>query len=801
MDISVATKIKGFISYSHANETLVKELMLKLELLVKGGQLSLWYDRMIDVGTKWEPEIEEQLTSSHLIVFCITKDFLVSDACRSEFRKAIELMKDKNAEIVPIIVDACDWTSEKEISDYQAIPEYGHPVTSFDDRTVAYEQIRAVMAEKIAVLKRRMELRVVEEHEAVLQSIDPLLALSGAEHLNLKLEDIYVDPELRARHEEGRVTETIVGATLIEKLVSGQRIIVSGESQSGKTSFCRKLCLDLFKKHYLPIYVDSMDGYNGSLNRQITRLATTQYSDPECVPESRRVIILDDFYKCRKPAAYLADLPKCCSVLIILDDVYDLNMQNAAAFKEYEPYALMPMRAGKRNELIRKWLAVQSEEGHEPFDNFKSRDRLTSNVEVGLGKMFGKGIIPAYPFYVLAILITSEFGAKPLNQEISSQGYCYQALLYAVLRRVGVNNRHVDMYVNFLTELAYMLFKKGGNCKCTDEELDAFIKDYQKRFNLPLSVNEVLDKLAKGGVFRAYIAIFMSHHDRSVEFLANVKDQAEHLFEGTEECYLTAQDLRRFEQQSRSLIQAALPALGVDPEKERERYIERTERREVEVERRSQDDEEEDVSLRELIASMRLCQVLGMILKSRPGSIQKVTQKELVRSTIRVYARIIRKFFDTFKDEASEKAIIDFIAYSITKGKPNASKRESQIRDLATRAFWNLNFVATHNMMIHCVGALGSDELSGVIHEACDDDKEHPLMLMIPFVVDVIFKKRVDVDGMRAAFPKLPNTVRSMLKLVVARFCAIHHVTYSDRQKVEQLFELPKTLPGYLANK
>ena len=43
------------------------------------------------------------------------------------------------------------------------------------------------------------------------------------------------------------------------------------------------------------------------------------------------------------------------------------------------------------------------------------------------------------------------------------------------------------------------------------------------------------------------------------------------------------------------------------------------------------------------------------------------------------------------------------------------------------------------------------------------------------------------------------ETVKNMLRFVVVYFCRIHHVTYQERQQVEQLFGLKKPLlPLYI---
>ena len=841
--------LKGFISYSHDDVKEVVELKSKLEDFVIKQQLELWYDREIDVGTKWKPEIEAQLDESDIVVFCITSSFLKSKSCWDEFSKAIELKKKTFAEIIPIIVKNCEWEPEKEISDYQVTPDYGKPLVSFESREEAYDQIKQVLTRKIDIVSRRKRLAFSEAYKNELQSMDPLLSVSGSEHLDLKLEDVYIDLELNDQRDNDKDAQPIQGAELVSKLINGERLLLSGDSQSGKTSLCKNMCFQLFEQCHFPVYVSGKEAYQGDVATMVDRIIRTQYTDYSCIDIRRIILILDDFHKCKHFAKFLAKLPKYCSVLLVLDDVYSLNLKNTVELKEYHPFMIQPLRARKRNELIKKWLMANGKNenyNHGPFDNYKSHDRLVSHVETTLGKMFGRGLIPAYPFYILSILITSETAVKPLNQEISSQGYCYQVLLYAVLWRVGVRNHQMDMYVNFLTELAYMLFKKCMAKKCSDDDLAEFVKKYTQKFNVPVSVKQIFANLEKARVFgvdglgyydfrypylkyyfiakymaenyddcdadfehvfshlgnsaNAYIAIFVAHHERSVHYIDRITEKTAQAFSGVTGCYLSDADMKAFDEQSKMIVKAALPAIDNNPDEEREKLlIEKEKAEEVQSDMSSTDEEIADPELRDFVISIRLCQVLGQILKIRPSSIPVEAQTKMIRGIIDVYARILRTFFDTFKDKEAQDSIIDYISNTLGAriNRAHDANKEKKIRNMAERIFWNLNFATTYGLMMHCIYAIGSSELVNVIKTTCLNQTDAPLMIIIPYVVEILFKKKVDVDGMRKIFSKLPETVKNMLRFVVAYYCRTHHILYSERQQVEQLFNLKPTLPMF----
>lgn len=164
MNNTTENRLNGFISYSHDDAKEVIELKSKLEEFVSNRKVALWYDRSIEVGTKWKPEIEDKINKSDILVFCITRSFLQSKSCRDEFRKAIELKRETYAEIIPIILKGCEWKSEEEISAYQATPDYGEPVALFESIEEAYNQIRKVLINKIDIVLRRKNLAFTDAY-------------------------------------------------------------------------------------------------------------------------------------------------------------------------------------------------------------------------------------------------------------------------------------------------------------------------------------------------------------------------------------------------------------------------------------------------------------------------------------------------------------------------------------------------------------------------------------------------------------------------------------------------------------
>jgi hypothetical protein len=71
-----------------------------------------------------------------------------------------------------------------------------------------------------------------------------------------------------------------------------------------------------------------------------------------------------------------------------------------------------------------------------------------------------KNIIPPRPIYLLAILQSLE-SIKPGDYGLTSYGYCYQYLIQQSLYKAKIDGKNLDTYINYLTELAFFIYKMG----------------------------------------------------------------------------------------------------------------------------------------------------------------------------------------------------------------------------------------------------------------------------------------------------------------------------------------------------
>jgi hypothetical protein len=121
-----------FYSYAHEDEELRNQLDKHLHLLKRQGYLSTWYDRDIHAGDDRANEIYAHLESAQIILLLISADFLASNYCYIvEMQRALERHSIGEARVIPIILRPVDWKQDSTLSNLQALPTDGRPVTTW----------------------------------------------------------------------------------------------------------------------------------------------------------------------------------------------------------------------------------------------------------------------------------------------------------------------------------------------------------------------------------------------------------------------------------------------------------------------------------------------------------------------------------------------------------------------------------------------------------------------------------------------------------------------------------------------
>jgi formylglycine-generating enzyme required for sulfatase activity len=154
--------IKVFLSYSHQDDELRKELSSHLSSLANEKLIEPWHDRNIDAGSSWANEIDQNLAQAEIILLLVSSDFINSRYCYSiEMEAALTRHKASEVQVIPVIIRDCDWT-RSPLGQLQAIPRDNQAVASGRDKYARDTLWLKVVKEIGKVAEQIRDLRVAD---------------------------------------------------------------------------------------------------------------------------------------------------------------------------------------------------------------------------------------------------------------------------------------------------------------------------------------------------------------------------------------------------------------------------------------------------------------------------------------------------------------------------------------------------------------------------------------------------------------------------------------------------------------
>lgn len=841
---------KLFISYSHKDENLIEDFINHVAPLKNNGILSEWYDRKIETGEEFQDEIDNNLENADIICLMISSSFLASKACLEEKDSALKLRERKGIRVVPIILSHCAWTTHKELSELLAIPTDGKPVTSFSDKNEGWLDTINWLMEVCKSVNTIKSLKLRDPFNKFLNSAD-ILSKSHKNKEILNLEDIFVYPKLKCYDEE-EVSHKYDSEYFNSEILSYEKLIIAGENQAGKTTLCKVLFQIYRELNFVPIFLDDENKYLGNPHKKLEKAFLEQYEHErfDDIDIKRVVPIVDNFHVAKYQEKYIEQYESFRFQVLIVDDIFGLNIKNQALIAEYSKFKIREFTSLERNELIRKWIEVKEESQIQINPNHlqQSIDDKTEKIENSLGIIFGKGIMPSYPFFILSILAAQDT-QKPLDSEITSQGHCYQALIYLYLRREGVTNEQIDIYTNFLTELSFWIFDKKNGINLDRNDFEEFTTFYESQYNLPIPLSELVAKLSNVNICKfdsfnqygfcysyiyyffvakylseheseqkeaigkilsnlhkdenAYITVFIAHHTKSDYLLDELLLNAEMLFEKYEPATLNTNELSFFDKHEDKIVKAILPSYQHDPEAERKKLlIEKSEmedrRNETETNSQTDDDPMSSELLRDLRLSIKTVEVMGLIIKNRSGSLNLNRLEYIFEQGLKVHLRILTSFIEIIKDEGTEQFIVNLlkerINHIIEEKEDDKDLSVEKIEKLVKAIYWNVNFGVLHGFITKAIHALGSINLLKIADNVSQKEST-PAAFIVNHGIKMWYDKNVKLNEIsdRISEKDFSKTAERLLKIKVVEHCRMHKIEFKKLKEIEEKLHLPAT--------
>ena len=744
----VTTQQSGYVvnlvySYSHRDSQHRASMERSLALLKADGLLMGWSDQSILSGNSISAAIRRNMDNADIIVFLLSPDFIASEECMKEWRRAEQLAAE-NPQLfrVPIIIRDCAWKDLLAKDDLKALPQDGVPIVTFGDQDIAWQQVYEGI--KAVVNELRSTFTAKPTFLAEMERTDFISQQS------INLRDLFVFLPLICRgsrqNEPDRPVDKI---TEPEELLRKKYALIHGADRSGKTALGRYMLLTLAEQSKPALYVDLNQVPQNAGNDFFRKTYHSQFHGDYSlwVQQADKTLIMDNLSGRSGLIDFVVAAKEFFDKIIITlpSTVFYAFFRDESRLAAFEELEIADLTQTQQEILIRKRLSLTS--GHPGLtDAYVDRieDRVNSII-------MSNRIVPRYPFFVLCILQTYE-AYMPAGLAITSYGHCYYVLIVASLVRAGISRQDSDINTcfNFAEHLAFEMYQRTTQNEAAPLDLNDFIEQYRSEYIIPDAfINRLKHEefglidpngqfrmgymhhfflgrfLSKGGstnyeiiqrmcettyVPANYLTLlFTIHHTSDLGIIDDILLRTMCTLDDVQAAKLDSAETRRFQDIVSSLPRSILSAESVESERKRERQA----RDDAAV--RAGDAEEFDVddgpeiqeSVNGIYRVLKNNEIMGQILRNKYGSITKRKIEEIIYTMADGGLRLVNF---VLKDEDE---IADMAHYV------KAKNPEFDIQAIKRELGW-FSFVWTIINVEHIVRSINVPEVSASIQDVAE---------------------------------------------------------------------------------
>ncbi len=331
------------------------------------------------------------------------------------------------------------------------------------------------------------------------------LPFTSARKSHLKLDDLFVLPDLRERNPKSPNWKRIKSRDVLEAIMEAKKTLITGPEMCGKSCLAKTLFRRLHADEKVPLLIDATEIGKMSTDSILTKVLTQrvkkqyesmQYAEFEQLEKSQRVVIVDDLNRCEMPLNQIEELLKFLdrvfgTVIVIGGDEFWLYEVNTGLdFAGFRNLEVCEFGLVKIEELAAKWHGLDDDVSHLE-EKVKKATRLLETV-------LASEVIPQYPWIIVALLQESET-SEEIAAKNGSFGHLYQSLMVAALARSTTSELDVPGKITYLAELAFCLYEKN-QVFVDQNEIEQFHKNHCTKFALNLEKKETLREFTDSGV-------------------------------------------------------------------------------------------------------------------------------------------------------------------------------------------------------------------------------------------------------------------------------------------------------------
>ena len=660
---------------------------------------------------------------------------------------------------------------------------------------------------------------------------DPGISLRHGERGLLTLQDVFVYPDLvEVNMRDERFGQRVPSDHLLRLLESNPKMLITGDSESGKTCLAKKLFLDVLQNGVVPVLIDGTikPPRGDKIYGYIERLFSEQYDKRTLdaytqTDKSLRAIIVDDYDKLPltniQKRAFLASLSSFANVVVLMahDITSDLSVLSnpqglSGSSVEMVHYRIQPFGYVGRDRLVERWMLLG--ESAEPTDN--SYARRLENTTQTLNTLVGKNYIPSYPVYVLSVLQALD-SATPIDITASTHGYFYELFIRTTLAR-GRSSKDFDIIASYLAFVSYKMQEKGVKI-VSDAELKAIHQAFERQYDIERPFEVLKRQFVEQGIlsnindgfrfkysylYNYFVASYMRDHiaepgvhemlghiTRTVytENNANILLFLAHLSKDPviiNELLTASRDLYPAHRPAAlkddinflAHLWSGLPDAVYeenDPKANREAMLAEMDRNispDTGIDDSVNDQEEPEVDAEDpivqFVTALRHLEILGQVLKNFPGSLEASMKLDIARECYHLGLRSLSAVFKMIQVE--ELAILQGMSQEIRNRHPDLATGE--IRSRARESLTGLVHVLSYGLIKRVANAVGSRDLFNTYNRLLGESQT-PAFSLINLALNLDNRSEFPdslIRNVASEFRKTPLPLSVLRHLVVAHF-------------------------------
>ncbi|HHW02050.1 MAG TPA: AAA family ATPase [Thermoanaerobacterales bacterium] len=666
------------------------------------------------------------------------------------------------------------------------------------------------------------------------------------------LDDIFVYPDLtdlkiEKNDEKSKLDKVISSEILFDINETENKILLIGEDKSGKTTICKYIFKHYLKNGYIPVYLKGDDVRSDDYTKifkQINKAFCEQYSEDALehfnqFSNNKKLIIIDDLHFSKLRPEYKINFVKNLTSkypnifitgndLLQIEEIVQYDSTNSSIYDNFKQYKIREFGHLVRSRLIQKWHLI----GREKYINEKELLRTHDSSKRIIDAIIGNNFVPSYPFFLLTILQTIEIG-NPHDLKESTYGHYYSYLIIQALGKLSLSHDELDAYYNYITELAYFMFKKNIQ-EITQPNLKSFHSWFCNEYKVTVNLEEITSKLVAAfileeneGVFKiryryvyyffvakylanninnnsiretiiklckqlyiqgnANIILFLTHHSKDPFILQTLLQNAQAIFKEVEPIKLE-NDIDQINNLMTDLPKIILN--DIDVSKNREKVLHKQDEADLLKEKNevastsdlSEGNSEIDYSAKVNFA-FKTIEIVGQILKNYYGSLKGENKYHLVEQ---VYLLALRTLNTVFKLISINKDyLLNDIKQFIDK---NKLVDKDKIEEISKRFIFHLAELLAFSLIKKTSGSLGTEKLNEIFNEV-KNNYDYISINLIDISIKLDYYKAFPFDDIQFLLERLKSNLfsRSLLTGLVLQYLYMFPTEYKERQKIASI--------------